>query len=617
MKKTLVFAVFAAVAFLFSCSRIESPVSESFKLNITVAGIGSNTNIAQAATKAMKNAWANYDKINIWYDGNDRTTQNPDLVIVYNGSAWVIDGTPTVMPAASGHLLALYEGGNDISKWSFNSSSRYRAPADGSNGKAMPMVAHSENREYTFSDNTLTATLDSWVFDTTVQIVVSGLDAAKASQYSLASTGLYGAAGIESHASNGTMCMTSASYNNAVAGVANADGVAFYFNGAESGAFDYVFTLTDYTSGGAVEKTFTKNATISTSSSSCKGIKFPASYFDPLVPELSIAGISPLATDVYGINPESPDAITKTIIVRSTTDWVIKKGANSDWLSISETSGAANTDCSVTLNAAANATGAKRQATFTVEAKYVNPDTTLVKYFSVTQNVAGTVIAYWVFNENEAETAYPYLYETIDANGNTGVVVNDKGEKTYDKVDNVIKAKGGNTEAWVRFRDHTYLRPSSGTPVGAPVIKYIGDFNKISIEVPGTTLAAGDVVRLDFYVCASDKSPKYWVVDGRNNTTFGYWPALQVVPVASQYKYNLELAGGAQHVVVDQEITESATNTLFFRLHTSVSAAGGSGLYKYCVDGSTVSGPSEAPLYLLGSSDAEGHYPYNMTITKL
>ena len=336
-----------------------------------------------------------------------------------------------------------------------------------------------------------------------------------------------------------------------------------------------------------------------------------------LVPELSIVGIEPLAADVYGINPESPDAISKTIIVRSTTEWSIKKGANSDWLSISKISGAANTDCSVTLNAAANATGAKRQATFTVEAKYVNPDTTLVKYFSVTQNVAGTVIAYWVFNENEAETAYPYLYETIDANGNTGVVVNDKGEKTYDKVDNVIKAKGGNTEAWVRFRDHTYLRPSSGTPVGAPVIKYIGDFNKISIEVPGTTLAAGDVVRLDFYVCASDKSPKYWVVDGRNNTTFGYWPALQVVPVASQYKYNLELAGGAQHVVVDQEITESATNTLFFRLHTSVSAAGGSGLYKYCVDGSTVSGPSEAPLYLLGSSDAEGHYPYNMTITKL
>lgn len=92
MKK--VFSVLAAAAVaalgILSCSKEQmaetTPSEEGIQLNITVAEFDGT---ADAETKAVKKGWAKGDKLNIWYDEN--ISQNPDLVIAYDGSKWAVD----------------------------------------------------------------------------------------------------------------------------------------------------------------------------------------------------------------------------------------------------------------------------------------------------------------------------------------------------------------------------------------------------------------------------------------------------------------------------------------------------------------------------------------------
>ena len=82
MKKIVLAALAAAAMVAASCnSKIESgsssdPASGDFRLNITVAGLGSD----DSATKSLiKTGWAAGDLISIWYDS--MTPARPTLLL--------------------------------------------------------------------------------------------------------------------------------------------------------------------------------------------------------------------------------------------------------------------------------------------------------------------------------------------------------------------------------------------------------------------------------------------------------------------------------------------------------------------------------------------------------
>lgn len=134
-------------AVLPSCSKstLETAgkkVDASLKLDVTVSS-------PCAETKAViKTGWESSDKIKIWYDANTGT--NPDLVIRYDGSKWVIDENATV-------------SGN--------------APSTGSNHylKAVyeDKVAVAAKDAYTYAEGTITFNLQTWTFLTEIQVAVS------------------------------------------------------------------------------------------------------------------------------------------------------------------------------------------------------------------------------------------------------------------------------------------------------------------------------------------------------------------------------------------------------------------------------------------------------------
>lgn len=185
MKKSLVLISLVAAAFvLASCNKEEAPVAD-LKFNLTVSSID--------GTKAVKTAWASGDIINVWFD--DAWSATPQVRMTYDGSTWTpiaLDtDLATKLLASGGKLYAFYEGHNDLSNWSFDSNHYY--PSGDYGRRQMPLVVAANAISYTYSGGTISANLDTWTYITEVQIVITGLDSAKAANYSLAlSNGGYG-----------------------------------------------------------------------------------------------------------------------------------------------------------------------------------------------------------------------------------------------------------------------------------------------------------------------------------------------------------------------------------------------------------------------------------------
>ena len=255
MKK--VFSVLAAAAVaalgILSCSKEQmaetTPSEEGIQLNITV---GQLDGTADPDTKAVKTGWASGDRINIWYDEN--ISQNPDLVIAYDGSKWAVDHSAAVsgkMPAASGTLTAMYVAGGlaDFSYAGEEGTCRFSAPrfssvVDGANRPArMSLISYVDRTDYSFASDILTSNLADWLFrGTNVQVVISGLPAGEwalkcdrfktPSSFNLTSNSPV----------TRVMVNTGSAAGNYALSVANADGRAFmYFcNGTDT---DFNFTL--------------------------------------------------------------------------------------------------------------------------------------------------------------------------------------------------------------------------------------------------------------------------------------------------------------------------------------------------------------------------------------
>lgn len=239
MKK--IFVLFAAVAALglSSCTdEIEEVKFKSvsdIKLNITVA----EPEYGDSQTRAVKSKWASGDKINIWYKGNVQI--DPDLIIKFDGTSWIKDESAEVSgndPQASGEIFYLYEAYNDLNEYSREKD----GPRILIGESPIPLMLYggSNTVTYTFSNETLSFNIANWSFLTNVQVVVTGLT--DPSKYMLKCTNLATILGVGLYES---FFSGRGSYiNEYTQGVANDDGVAFYFSGAvSSDPSNYTFTL--------------------------------------------------------------------------------------------------------------------------------------------------------------------------------------------------------------------------------------------------------------------------------------------------------------------------------------------------------------------------------------
>ncbi len=240
----MLFAAVASAFCLASCSKSEIGNSEDFVLNIKVADL----NVSD--TKAVKTGWTSGDRINIWYDTN--ISDNPDLVIKYDGTKWIKDETVTLSgksPATSGNIKFFYEGNNDLSKYEINhiATVSYRGTAN-----LLFCEDYYHPTSYAYSGGVLSFEISNWVPLSEVQVVITGIDP---EDYQLKCDKLQMYSEIVLlPEETGT---TNVGYNEYTDGVANKDGAAFYFRNTNTDGdpSDYTFTLINKDS--AFEYTYT------------------------------------------------------------------------------------------------------------------------------------------------------------------------------------------------------------------------------------------------------------------------------------------------------------------------------------------------------------------------
>ena len=294
MKKIIYLFAAAATLLAASCNKIETTEQEitpdAIQLNIKVANLTGTPD-----TKAAKTGWVSGDKINIWFDDwnfkEEADNHIPDMVITYDGSVWKVSSQVSGLSArlkANGKLTALFEGYNDLSKYTyqyydgewFHPAIVKPAIANYSTVYNSPMVVTAVGLSYTYSDGTITANLDDWNFDTMFKVLLKN-DNSKlthsADKYYLQVKNI---TANNYAAAKGAIVVTPGSVNPSIgngssnsrgfaAGVQEADGIAFYYIELSASSADIQFTLyngqdatiTTYTATGKTVTPNTKKCT--------------------------------------------------------------------------------------------------------------------------------------------------------------------------------------------------------------------------------------------------------------------------------------------------------------------------------------------------------------------
>ncbi|MGM9722264.1 MAG: hypothetical protein ACI3YW_06635 [Candidatus Egerieousia sp.] len=310
MKKIFYLLAAAATLLAASCNKIETTEQEitpdEIQLNIKVANLTGTPD-----TKAAKTGWVSGDKINIWFDNwnFDEKADNhiPDMVITYDGSVWKVSSQVSGLSLrlkANGKLTALFEGFNDLSKYTYkyyNGEWFYPAYVNlALAGKPVynsPMVAYAEGLSYSYSAGTITANLDNWNFGTMFKVLLKN-DNSKlihsAEKYYLQvkniKTGEFanakGAIVVTPGSVNPNIGDGSPNYKGFAAGVQEADGIAFYYTELSASSADIQFTL--YNGQDATITTYTATGkTVTPDTKKCTYVAINYSKFTTLSSALS------------------------------------------------------------------------------------------------------------------------------------------------------------------------------------------------------------------------------------------------------------------------------------------------------------------------------------------
>ena len=307
MKKIFYLLAAAATLLAASCNKIETTEQEitpdAIQLNIKVANLTDTPD-----TKAAKTGWVSGDKINIWFDDwnykEPVENHTPDMVITYNGSVWKVSSQVSGLSArlkANGKLTALFEGFNDLSKYTYQyyGGGEWFYPAKVKPAIAnyedvynSPMVAYAQGLSYSYSAGTITANLDNWNFNTMFKVLLKN-DNSKlihsAEKYYLQvkniTTNEYasakGAIVVMPGSVNPTILNGSSNNYGFAAGVQEADDIAFYYTSLSASSADIQFTL--YNGQDATITTFTATGkTVTCEGTKCTGVAINYSKFTTL-----------------------------------------------------------------------------------------------------------------------------------------------------------------------------------------------------------------------------------------------------------------------------------------------------------------------------------------------
>ena len=307
MKKIFYLLAAAATLLAASCNKIETTEQEitpdAIQLNIKVANLTGTPD-----TKAAKTDWVSGDKINIWFDDwnfeEKANNHTPDMVITYNGSAWKVSSQVSGLSArlnANGKLTALFEGYNNLSKYTyqyygggewFYPATVKPAIANYENVYNSPMVAYAEGLSYSYSVGTITADLDNWNFYTTFKVLLKNDNSMlthSADKYYLQvkniTANTYAAAKgaiiVRPGSVNPSIGNGSCNNSGVAAGVKEADGIAFYYIELSASSADIQFTL--YNGQDATITTFTATGkTVTPNTKKCTYVAINYSKFASL-----------------------------------------------------------------------------------------------------------------------------------------------------------------------------------------------------------------------------------------------------------------------------------------------------------------------------------------------
>ena len=276
MKRLSIIAMAAIAALLSaSCNKsIKSPMvpapQDSIILDLNIAGFDGDT-------KALKNDWADGDKLNLWFDDwnyNEKVNNpTPDLVITYDGSKWTageLAAGRSLRP--SGKFSVMYEGSNNLSEYTpdFFSISQFFRPhkelyAVG-NVYFMPLVYVCNGINYTYAGNKLSATISGWKTYTPLKVSVKGLNPSEAKSYILQAADVttpgaemypdcIGGIVIDVSDYCPTFSLVVSGSSGCMGGVPDTDGVAFYYNSCNFNNADIEFRLFKKNAIGKFEKT--------------------------------------------------------------------------------------------------------------------------------------------------------------------------------------------------------------------------------------------------------------------------------------------------------------------------------------------------------------------------
>jgi len=284
MKKIAIILAAALAAFSFaSCNKEEIPASETgngiVKVNLTVSNPGVDT-------KAVKTGWVSGDKLNMWFGTrtNASNAGKPDLVVKYDGTSWIKDTEAEVSgnePAAFGTFKVIYEANNNWNYGNLNNIYSSKNYVCNSMAYQVPLMVFSNEVDYTYNDGVFNANISSWEYLTPIQFVITGLDSTKdPSNYLLKCPQLLTICGAMTGGDG--VSVDKGYYYYRQIGVANEDGVAFYFypdsDTETTTSFD--FYLTDLANN--TEKRVTLTGHIDNDKTRCQSIKFDASKFTTL-----------------------------------------------------------------------------------------------------------------------------------------------------------------------------------------------------------------------------------------------------------------------------------------------------------------------------------------------
>lgn len=308
MKKSILFFFAVAAMIAGSCAQIDTPAdqNEGIKLNITVADLGSDP-----ATKAAKTGWTNGDIINCWFDDNEVTTHtSPDLILTYNDGVWTAGALREgVTLKTSGYFCVVYESYNDLSKYTIGADAGYMyfiPPRMGSNidkyieyqtAYGRPLIATNNRADinaitYSYSDNTLTATIANWSCCSRFKVLIkndNGDMISDATNYVLQvkneTTNTYAGSLSGFSVKKGSdkpliFGNTSGTNNGCTAGVQETDGIAFYYSSLAATNHNISFTL--ITASG--KKSFSVSGKTIPTDVPCFGVSLKYSNFTDVTP---------------------------------------------------------------------------------------------------------------------------------------------------------------------------------------------------------------------------------------------------------------------------------------------------------------------------------------------